>query len=150
MSNYKMTVEASTIEELSGRLLALGAALAAGGDPVMPEIRVQGTTAPATTRTRKKKDAEQAPTEQPTGEGNEAAPTADAASETAAEASPPAAEAAKLDVVKDIQPLVMALNKNKGRDAVVAVLQKFGVERVTQLDAARLPELKTALEEATK
>lgn len=145
--SYTLTIEASSIEELSGRLLALGSALATNGDPVMPELR----SAAAPTRTRKKKtDADVGVEQAPLDAG-----TADEASASDAEASPPAAEptapeAPALDVVRDIQPLVLALNAAKGREAVIGVLQQFGVDRVTQLEPARLPELKTALENANK
>jgi len=132
---YKIEVTADSIGELAGRLISLGTAMSA--DPVMPEIRAQAETSAAPKRSRKKADEAPA-TEAP----------ADAEPEAQAEAPAAEPEAAKIDVVADIQPLVLKLNAAQGREAVVAVLDQFGVERVTQLDEARLPELKTALENA--
>ena len=132
---YKIEVTADSIGELAGRLISLGTAMSA--DPVMPEIRAQAETPAAPKRSRKKADEAPA-TEAP----------ADAEPEAQAEAPAAEPEAAKIDVVADIQPLVLKLNAAQGREAVVAVLDQFGVERVTQLDEARLPELKTALENA--
>lgn len=139
---YKIEVTADSIGELAGRLISLGTAMSA--DPVMPEIRAQAETSAAPKRSRKKAD------EAPAADTPATEAPADAEPEAQAEAPAAEPEAAKIDVVADIQPLVLKLNAAQGREAVVAVLDQFGVERVTQLDEARLPELKTALEEALK
>jgi hypothetical protein len=47
----------------------------------------------------------------------------------------------------DVAPIVLQVVKDKGKHAVQAILEQFGVERASQLDPARWPELVVALKD---
>lgn len=51
-------------------------------------------------------------------------------------------------VYADLQLKVMDVVQTKGREAMVAVLAKLGVETIKGIDEARYPEVKSALDEA--
>jgi hypothetical protein len=46
-----------------------------------------------------------------------------------------------------VAPIVLQVVKDKGKPAVQAILEQFGVERASQLDPARWPELVVALKD---
>ena len=119
---FTFTIEASSVEELADKLLAVGSRLQ-GGQTVAP-------VEAAPTKSRKK--AEPATAAEPTA--------------TAAE---PANEApASLDWDKDVAPAVLAVVKDKGREFVTSVLEQFGVTRAAQLPPERWQELLDALTDA--
>jgi hypothetical protein len=142
----KIEVTGASIAEVADKLLALGANLRGSAivegaraavnamkamDPVMPELGVAFVPEAAKTAT--------AP-EPHTSETS--APTPDTSSSSAAEPteqpSPISAEA--------LRDLVLRVVKVKGRDAMVAVLDTFGAAKASDVPAAQVPELVTALE----
>lgn len=48
-------------------------------------------------------------------------------------------DAPKLDYEKDIKPRVLLLSKDKGRDATIATLSRFGVAKATELNEDQWP-----------
>lgn len=58
----------------------------------------------------------------------------------------PAADAPALSFDKDVAPVVLRAVATKGKPFVEAAMAEFGVERASQLDAARWPELIDRLE----
>jgi len=134
---FTFTIEASSVEELADKLLAVGSRLQ-GGQTVAPV-----EAAPA--KSRKK-----------VPEGNAAASSAEAPSPTSnsapntpsADAAPCPSEPASLDWDKDVAPAVLAVVKDKGREFVTSVLEQFGVTRAAQLPPERWQELLDALTNA--
>lgn len=116
-----MSLEAA-IQENTAAINKLVAALAAGA-----AISTAATSAAATTAKEpeaKKSDAQtasSAPGVKPQSE----APKDDAQGK--------AEEPAALDYEKDVKPRVLQLSKEKGRDPTVALLQRFGVQKATEL-----------------
>ena len=66
---------------------------------------------------------------------SQAAETPAASSATVTE-SP--SETAALDYTKDIKPILIKVSKDKGRDALIALLSKFGVFKGDELPVAKL------------
>lgn len=69
--------------------------------------------------------------------------TTQTAPETKAATTAPAAESpsepvAAIDYTKDVKPLLLKVSTSKGRDALVALLTKFGVAKGDQLPADKL------------
>jgi hypothetical protein len=56
--------------------------------------------------------------------------------------------ASELNFDTDIAPIVLQVVKDKGKPVVQAILEEFGVERASQLDPARWPELIAQLKDA--
>jgi hypothetical protein len=50
-------------------------------------------------------------------------------------------EAPTLDYVKDVKPLLLKVSASKGRDALVSLLNEFGVDKGDKLPADKLPEV---------
>lgn len=146
---YRIEITAETLSELAGKTLALAAQFQATvADPVMPEVKQAAT--------RKPKAKAEEPTVEAAPEGNETdAPAAagtgsatnvDAAKvseETPTAAFPASNEAPEpeIDVIRDVQPLVLAAVNKIGKAAAAAIVQSYGAERVTQIDPAKLPTL---------
>lgn len=61
----------------------------------------------------------------------------------------PEPEKAKAITLKDLTDVVTAHIAAKGRDATVAVFEKFGVKKASALDESRWPELVAALSTST-
>ena len=118
-------------------------------DPVMPEVK----TAEKAARTRKAAEEPKAVEPQPEPEP-EPEPTAEdvkedpePSKEEAAQADPePVSET--LDFTKDVMPLMFSLTEKQGRDAVVAVVGKFGVAKGSQVPADKLGEFAAELKKA--
>ena len=79
-----------------------------------------------------KEQASASATTKPSGEQS-----ASTASSSSAE---PQSSGAALDYEKDIKPRVLLLSKEKGREATVATLGRFGVVKATELNADQWPE----------
>lgn len=77
--------------------------------------------------------------------------TTQAAAETKAATTAPAAEspsesAAAIDYIKDVKPLLVKVSTTKGRDALVALLTKFGVAKGDALPATVLGDVLAEIE----
>jgi hypothetical protein len=88
-------------------------------------------------------DPTPAPKSAPAAEATESQPTTEEPSTTPA----PSASASELNFDTDVAPIVLQVVKDKGKPAVQAILEQFGVERASQLDPARWPELVVALKD---
>lgn len=86
-----------------------------------------------TATTEGKEQASASATTKPSGEQS-----ASTATSSSAEPQTDAAGAA-LDYEKDIKPRVLLLSKEKGREATVATLGRFGVVKATELNADQWP-----------
>lgn len=110
---YKMTIQADTLRELGERLILAGSGFASASE------QPAGLTSPV-------RDT--------TGE-----PKAEEGKAEGAEAEEPKAE--ELDFQNDVAPSVLRTVSEAGKPAVAALLDEFGVERASQIDPARWPEL---------
>jgi len=147
---YRIEITAETLSELAGKTLALAAQFqATAADPVMPEVKQAATRKPKAKAEEPKGNETDAPAAAGTGSTtNEDA--AKASEETPTVASPasneaPEAPEAEIDVVRDVQPLVLAAVAKLGKPAAAAIVQKYGAERVTQVAAEKLPALMAEL-----
>lgn len=160
---YKIEITAETLAELAGKAMSLAAKLNTG---TATETVVKGAT-PVKTVEVAPEVAEAAPvdptpssppaTETSTTQSSEPAPKSAAAAEatgnqpTTPEPSStpaPAASASELDFDTDIAPLVLQVVKDKGKPVAQEILSQFGVEKASNLDPARWPELVAALQDA--
>lgn len=119
----KIEVTGGSISELSDKLLALGASLQSARtseveDTPAPEPKAEEPKAP-------KPKAEEPKAEEPKAE-----------------------EPAGLDFDTEVAPIVLSTVKSKGKPVVQEILSQFGVERASQLDEDRWPELLAALGDA--
>ncbi|MDE4917758.1 hypothetical protein ACUXAV_005102 [Cupriavidus metallidurans] len=89
------------------------------------ESKTSNTNAPATSGN----DAGTASTEK------SSQPSASTAEKSSDETQP----APALDYEKDIKPRVLLLSKDKGRDATIATLSRFGVAKATELNEDQWP-----------
>ena len=141
---YKIEITAETLAELAGKAMSLAAKLNTG---TATEAVAKGA-APVKTVEVAPEVAEQAPVD-PTP-----TPTAPAVGEQASSPSSavptdaPAAPTAELDFDTDIAPLVLQVVKDKGKPVAQEILSQFGVEKASNLDPARWPELVVALQDA--
>jgi hypothetical protein len=156
--SYKIEINADSISELAGKLLALAAQMQATPvDPVMPEVR----EAPKPKRAKAEKPVEvaEAPVGEPAAQQDTAAssdpaimPESDTrTSDTGLPATntvSPSEAVVSLDFEKDVAPLVLKAVAVKGKPWVQEVLAQFGVERASQVPDERLPELVAIVAEA--
>jgi len=154
----KIEVTGSSIAEVSDKLLAIGASLqrtvSYDADNAAREAlqaartsAVEAARAPAEEKPKRTRKA---------AEGNEqlsSTPTevkSPATDESASAYVKPVAEAStpsELNFDTDVAPVVLRVVQSKGKPAVEAVLEEFGVARASQLEASRWPELIEKLEE---
>lgn len=145
--SYKIEVNADSISELAGKLLALAAQMqAVPVDPVMPEVKA------AEVKTEKPKKAkavkEEVGNEQPASTAEDPSQTSNSepdtktveAAQSRSEPEAPA-EAAALDFEKDVAPIVLNAVRVKGKPWVQEILGQFGVERASQVPDAQFGEL---------
>ena len=144
---YKIEITAETLAELAGKAMSLAAKLNTG---TATEVVVKGAT-PVKTVEVAPEVAEEAPVDPtpapksaPAVETSESPQTTEEPSITAA----PAASASELDFDTDIAPLVLQVVKDKGKPVAQEILSQFGVEKASNLDPARWPELVAALQDA--
>lgn len=162
--SYKIEINADSLSELGGKLLALASqfyATAASAqiiDPVMPEVR-EAEDKPK--RARKAKAEE--PQEDVGNAATAAAETASSPSDTVtaqpetsaqSETSKPidssaessaSDEPAALDFENDVAPVVIDAVGKIGKEAVSEVLSQFGATRASEVDPAQWGELVDAL-----
>ena len=159
--SYKIEINADTLTELGGKLLALASqfhatASAPAIDPVMPEVR-DAEDKPK--RTRKAKAEQEdvgnaataaAETASSPSDTVTAQPETSAQSETSkpiddsAESSA-SDEPATLDFENDVAPVVIDAVGKLGKEAVSEVLSQFGAARASEVDPAQWGELVDAL-----
>lgn len=146
--SYKIEINADSLSELGGKLLALASQFHATAstpaiDPVMPEVR---EVEDKPKRTRKAKadepqedvgNAETAATEQAPAE-----PVAKTENTPDAPSEPAAPE---LDFENDVAPVVIDAVGKIGKEAVSEVLSQFGAARASEVDPAQWNELVDAL-----
>ena len=148
--SYKIEINADTLNELGGKLLALASQF--HSDPVMPEVR--GHTETEAKKTRRTKDK----SNEPAADAGNAAQSAELTTEhTAAETSeattdgtstaPADAEPAALDFEKDVAPVVIDAAGKIGKEGVTGVLSQFGAARASEVNPAQWGELVDALKD---
>lgn len=114
---------------------AAQAAIAAPADTPAPVVEDKPKRAPRTA-----KPVEEAPAAPVQAEAEPA--------EAATEPQTETASAVTLDYAKDIAPKALALAKSGGRDALVAVLEQFGVDHASKIAASDYAAFLAAVEEA--
>lgn len=159
--SYKIEINADSITELSGKLLALAARI--DGELVDLTRPFPGDCALAlvTARDEAEKPVEvaEAPVGEPAAQPDIGpSPNPDAMPEndtrtsgtgpTATSAVYPSDTVVALDFEKDVAPLVLRAVAAKGKPWVQEVLAQFGVERASQVPDERLPELVAIVAEA--
>lgn len=143
---YKIEITAETLAELAGKAMSLAAKLNTGTATEAPTqlritaagdlVREVAEAAPV--------DPTPAPKSAPAVETSESPQTTEEPSTTPA----PAASASELDFDTDIAPLVLQVVKDKGKPVAQEILSQFGVEKASNLDPSRWPELVAALQDA--
>lgn len=157
--SIKIEITGNSIDEIADKLKALAAQLG-NVAPIRGTTAAEasGETQAAPKRPRKAKEetpAEQSAEVVAQAEG-EPLPTAGADTPAASSEATGAgstvsdapAENADLDFDKDVAPLVIKLVGAKGKPFVTELLGEFGVERASQVDEARWPELIERLNDA--
>jgi hypothetical protein len=117
---YKIEITADTLTELAGKIMSLAVKL-------HPTANVERAYAPP-------------------AEPVAINPVAPATPAPVAELPAPEATAPALSFEKDVAPVVLRAVATKGKPFVEGVMTEFGVERASQLDAARWAELIDRLE----
>ena len=149
----KIEVTGNSIAEVSDKLLAIGASLQR---TVSHDADNAAREALQAKRDAAKKEvAEEAPVD-PTPAPKSTPAAEEPASSGQTEASAPPTEASEasdapsdtLNFDTDVAPIVLQVVKDKGKAVVQAILEEFGVERASQLDPARWPELIAQLKDA--
>jgi hypothetical protein len=128
----KIEVTGASIAEVADKLLAIGSSLRGNAASEAPRLRAALEV------------AEVAPAPEPSA--GPAAPEP-AAETTGAEPSASPATASPSEITAEaMRDLVLRVVKTKGREAMVAVLDTFGAAKASDVPAAQVPELVTALE----
>ena len=154
--SYKIEINADSISELAGKLLALASQMqVTPADPVMPEVKRATTKKPKEVVTEKAVEVTEEPVGEPTAPpAIEASPAPDTTPEsdtttsgTGQTAPTSASPSEALDFEKDVTPLVLQAVKAKGKPWVQEVLSQFGVERASQVPDEQLGELVAILKD---
>lgn len=169
---YRIEIKAETLAELAGKAYAFAvgvqSASRAEWSPIKAEADIELEVAEAApenpTPAPKSAPSVETSENQPTTEepSTTPAPTAeDPASSGQTEAPQPTEEKAsasspteasdtpsELNFDTDVAPIVLQVVKEKGKPVVQEILEQFGVERASQLDPARWPELVAKLGDA--
>jgi len=129
----KIEVTGHSIAEVSDKLLAIGASLQR--DVAKKEV-AEAKTPNAET---------QAAIEEVAKGETVKSETVEAA---IAELNEPEAPPSELNFDTDVAPVVLRVVKDKGKPVAQEILAQFGVEKASNLDPARWPELVAALQDA--
>lgn len=143
---YKIEITAETLAELAGKAMSLAAKLNTGTATEAP-TRLRITAAGDLVREVAEGapvDPTPAPKSAPTAEISESPQTTPEPSTTPATAAP----ASELDFDTDVAPVVLRVVKDKGKPVAQEILSQFGVEKASNLDPSRWPELVAALQDA--
>lgn len=152
----RIEIFGETAAEVITQLSVLTAAMKAPGGanqfsaPVHPQP-IEATPAEKQTRSRKAADktdaaATTASTEPAAEAGNESGASADTAAPTTEAPAPDAADSLSYATIRD---KLVALSRLKGRDAIVALSDKFGVTNLQNVPEAQWPQLLAAVEAAS-
>lgn len=143
--SIRIEVTGDSLVEVSDKLLAIGNSLRntasqSADDAAREALQAERNSkaAPAKKAPAAKASPEKAA--EPVAEDKAPEPTPEV--EKAAE---PSAEAASVDYEKDVAPLVPKAVVNSGREAVIALLSEFGVERAGLVPDAQLAEFRDRL-----
>ena len=145
----KIEVTGNSIAEVSDKLLAIGASLQRtvshdADNAAREALQAKRDAAKKEVAEEAPVDPTPAPKSAPAAEATESQPTTEEPATTPA----PSASASELNFDTDVAPIVLQVVKDKGKPAVQAILEQFGVERASQLDPARWPELIAQLKDA--
>ena len=143
---YRIEINADSLTELAGKVLALAAQLNSQSvDPVMPEVRE--ASKPKKAKAEKVEDgAALTATSHPVNADVVVPEDVSPEALVTVEIDVPASE--PLDFDKDVAPAVLALVAAKGKPAVQDILSEYGVERASQVDEDLWPELVATLRAA--
>lgn len=145
----KIEVTGNSIAEVSDKLLAIGASLQRtvsydADNAAREALQAKRDAAKKEVAEEAPVDPTPAPKSAPAVETSESPQTTEEPSTTPA----PAASASELDFDTDIAPLVLQVVKDKGKPVAQEILSQFGVEKASNLDTSRWPELVAALQDA--
>lgn len=149
---YRIEITADTLVELAGKALSLAAQLnttaaVAAINPIMPEVAAAAPKAKVVPKAKAVVEAAPEPVAEPVVEEAPAEvpvePEAPVEAEVAKET--PAAE---IDFHAEVTPRVVKVVAKCGKPAMAAILEQFGVAKASHLDAAQLPELIAAMDDA--
>jgi hypothetical protein len=145
----KIEVTGNSIAEVSDKLLAIGASLQRtvshdADNAAREALQAKRDAAKKEVAEAAPVDPTPAPKSAPDVEVTESQPTTEEPATTPA----PSASASELNFDTDVAPIVLQVVKDKGKPVVQAILEEFGVERASQLDPARWPELIAQLKDA--
>lgn len=126
----EVTISASSLDELSDKLTAMGNRLAVrtGGDTTPTEVPAEKAAAPAP---KEKKAAAKPKAETP------AEPAEESTGETPV----------YTDFDRDVAPIVTAAVERVGRDAVIGLLGEYAVGRASEIDITLWPEFVERLQD---
>lgn len=150
--SYRIEINADTLSELAGKLLALAAQMQAV--PATATVPATGEATEGKAPARKTRAAKQdtEASSAPAGTPDVGTSTSDSGQTATEAASPsepePQPEAPKIDFQTDIAPLVIALVEKGGPPAIEAVLSEFGVAKASQVPVDQHAELRDALSAA--
>ena len=140
---YELKITATTADDLAQHISTLAGLLSGTApvvDPVMPEVKE------ATTRRKAPVDPKPDPVLVETPVEKQPDPEPEPVVEEA-KAEEPAAETGKtLDYQADVLPVVFKLTEVKGRDAVIKVLETFGVAKASQVAPEKFGEFVDAVQ----
>jgi hypothetical protein len=145
----KIEVTGNSLAEVSDKLLAIGASLQRtvshdADNAAREALQAKRDAAKKEVAEAAPVDPTPAPKSAPDVEVTESQPTTEEPATTPA----PSASASELNFDTDVAPIVLQVVKDKGKPVVQAILEEFGVERASQLDPARWPELIAQLKDA--
>lgn len=147
----KIEVTGNSIAEVSDKLLAIGASLQRtvsydADNAAREALQAKRDAAKKGVAEAKTPNAEtQAAIEEVEKGETVKSKTVEAA---IAELNEPEALASELDFDTDVAPVVLRVVKDKGKPVAQEILSQFGVEKASNLDPSRWPELVAALQDA--
>lgn len=145
---YKIEITAETLAELAGKAMSLAAKLNTGTATEAP-TRLRITAAGDLVREVAEAKTPNAETQAAIEEVEKGETVKSETVEAAiAELNEPEALASELNFDTDIAPLVLQVVKDKGKPVAQEILSQFGVEKASNLDTSRWPELVAALQDA--
>jgi hypothetical protein len=145
---YKIEITAETLAELAGKAMSLAAKLNTGTATEAP-TRLRITAACDLVREVAEAKTPNAETQAAIEEVEKGETVKSETVEAAiAELNEPEALASELNFDTDIAPLVLQVVKDKGKPVAQEILSQFGVEKASNLDTSRWPELVAALQDA--
>ena len=138
--SYRIEITADSLSELAGRVLALSVQLQTTTAPVayVPPVPVKDA-APAKTAAKKIAALIAEATAPETVPEPAAEPVTEPVTEPVAE--PVVAPAATLDFTSEVGPLVLEYVAARGRNAMEAILHRYGATRASQVSVLLLPDL---------